>query len=154
MLLAEDGPDNQRLISFILNKFGATVTVVDNGRLAIEALTVNGDVDDDFTEPRPFDVILMDMQMPEMDGYTAAGILRARRYPVPVIALTAHAMAGERDKCIASGCVDYATKPIEKRALLETIHSWMNRETQHQRPSDVAAEPALSDCNYTSRGRK
>lgn len=128
ILLAEDGPDNQRLISFILRRAGASVTVVDNGRLAIEQMTANQTVDGQLTNPAPFDIVLMDMQMPEMDGYTAAQRLKELGSTVPVIALTAHAMGGERDRCLTSGCDDYATKPIDRPALLKKIVQWAGRK--------------------------
>jgi PAS domain S-box-containing protein len=115
ILLAEDGPDNQRLISFVLRKAGATVEIADNGRIAYEkALEAK-------QAGNPFDVILMDMQMPEMDGYTATRTLREEGYKGPIIALTAHAMASERDKCMQAGCDDFATKPLNKPKLLTLI---------------------------------
>ena len=117
-LLAEDGPDNQRLISFMLRKAGATVEVVDNGRRAVEKAWAAQQAGD------PFDLILMDMQMPEMDGYTAAGILRQRGYQGPIVALTAHAMTEDREKCLRAGCTDFAAKPIKKEELLTIVKSY------------------------------
>jgi len=115
---AEDGPDNQRLISFHLRKAGAIVTVFENGRLALDALVdpaTNLPLD-----PPPCDMLLTDMQMPEMDGYALAHTLRSLACPIPIVALTAHAMGGDAMKCIEAGCHAYVTKPIDKAALIRT----------------------------------
>ena len=134
ILLVEDGPDNQKLIAFLLRKSGAEVTIVENGKLAIESLTQDATVDGELTHPARFDVILMDMQMPVMDGYTAASILRDRGNRIPVIALTAHALNAEREKCLAAGCDEYATKPINRKKLIHTVARMAKRS---QTPVDA-----------------
>jgi len=115
VLLVEDGIDNQRLIKHILAKQGAEVTTADNGQLAVEAFQKALAIDN------PFNLVLMDMQMPVMDGYTATRVLRDMGFQTPIIALTAHAMAGDREKCLNVGCTDYATKPINPKNLVELI---------------------------------
>ena len=115
VLLAEDGPDNQRLISFVLKKSGADVTIAENGQIALESALAARDAGE------PFDVILMDMQMPVMDGCTAVRKLREAHYGGAIIALTANAMAGDRAKCLNAGCNDYTTKPIDRNRLTSLI---------------------------------
>lgn len=127
VLLAEDGPDNQRLIEHILTKAGATVRVVDNGRLAIEAVIATKISAGSSGAEQAFDLILLDMQMPEMDGYEAASNLRRIGYVSPIVALTAHAMAGDREKCLAAGCDEYVTKPIDRKALLNLMRSLIRK---------------------------
>jgi len=124
ILLAEDGLDNQRLLTHVLKKAGADVCVVDNGHKAVEHLTIDGTITGELQLEPEFDIVLMDMQMPVMDGYTASALLRSKGNSVPVIALTAHAMAGEREKCISAGCIDYATKPIQRELLLRQVARW------------------------------
>ncbi len=135
ILLAEDGPDNRQLISHILRRAGAEVSTVENGKEAIHAVEKASTAD---TSPLPFHVILMDMQMPEIDGYEATKILRAGGYDGPIIALTAHAMEGDREKCIDAGCSDYATKPIQSSTLKRII---LKQARSRQAPA-TPAEPA------------
>jgi PAS domain S-box-containing protein len=126
VLLVEDGPDNQRLISLQLARAGAEVEVLANGQLAIERLMSPA--------AHSFDAVLMDMQMPVMDGYTATSKLRRMGFAGTIVALTAHAMEGDRQKCLQAGCDDYATKPIDSKRLVALV-------LVHLRPR-VAPAPA------------
>jgi CheY-like chemotaxis protein len=120
ILLAEDGPDNQRLISFHLKKAGAAVVVADNGRIAVDKALAA------WHAGQPFDMILMDIQMPELDGYAATAQLRAAGYCGPILALTAHAMSDDRDKCLRAGCDDHISKPVERQQLLSIVRKYMD----------------------------
>jgi signal transduction histidine kinase/ActR/RegA family two-component response regulator len=115
VLVVDDGPDNLRLISHLLGRAGAEVATASDGR---EALAKVAEAEGG---GRPFDVVLMDMQMPEMDGYTATAELRRRGFARPILALTAHAVPGTRESCLAAGCDDFATKPVDRRELIERI---------------------------------
>ena len=125
ILLAEDGRDNQRLITLVLERAGARIVTAENGRIAcdkaLEALRVG----------TPYDLILMDMQMPELDGWSATALLRSVQYDGPIIALTANAMEGDRERCLAAGCDDFASKPIDKQKLLAAIERWRGRKSEY-----------------------
>ncbi len=125
ILLAEDGIDNQRLIAHHLTRAGADVTIAGHGAAAFELLVAAEE------SGRPFDLLVTDMQMPVMDGYTLARRVRAGGMSTPIIALTAHAMAEDRGKCLAAGCDDYASKPVDRAVLLATCARWMGQESSH-----------------------
>ena len=114
ILLAEDNRINQKVAIRILEKLGYKVDVVNNGRSAIEAL-----------KKQPYDVILMDIQMPEMDGVEATSIIRSQWLPAQqpyIIAMTAHAMEGDRENYLSQGMDNYVSKPIQINKLVEILH--------------------------------
>jgi CheY-like chemotaxis protein len=120
ILLTEDNLINQRVASTLLHREGHEVVIANNGLEALRAL-----------EERPFDVILMDVQMPQMDGLEATAAIRRREKTsgtrIPIIAMTAHAMADDRERCLAAGMDSYVSKPIDIQMLLETIEQWCPR---------------------------
>ncbi|HTO70591.1 MAG TPA: ATP-binding protein [Myxococcota bacterium] len=115
VLLAEDGADNQRLIERLLVRVGLEVEIAADGRLAVDQVL------EAETAGRPFDAVLMDMQMPTLDGYEATQALRDAGFARPIIALSAHAMVEDRERCLAVGCDAFAPKPIDRRALIELL---------------------------------
>ena len=121
ILVAEDNDINQQIARGLLERIGATVSVADNGRTAIETLIAAG--------PDTFDVVLMDLQMPEMDGLEATRRIRAdpRLAHLPIIAMTAHAMAEERQRCIDAGMNDHVAKPIVVERLVQAILQQVHR---------------------------
>jgi signal transduction histidine kinase len=113
VLLAEDVPSTQKLYSVYLTKSGADLSLANDGQSAYDQAM------EAYRSGRPFDMILMDMQMPVLDGYQATQRLRDEGYAGPIVALTAHAMKGDREKCIAAGCDEYAAKPIKRHELVQ-----------------------------------
>ena len=118
ILLVEDGRDNQRLIGFLLRRAGASVTAAFNGREGLETTL------ESVASGEPFDLVLMDMQMPVMDGYSATRAMRERGVRLPVVALTAHALEEDRQRCLEAGCDDFASKPLDFRAFIELCATW------------------------------
>ncbi len=120
ILLAEDNPVNQKLAVLILTKAGYQVEVANNGKKAVEIFAGN---------PQRFDLILMDVQMPEMDGLSATKELRTRGFSsIPIIAMTANAMKGDREICLEAGMNDYITKPVKREIIFEIIEKWLHHE--------------------------
>lgn len=121
ILLVEDGMDNQRLISFLLRSAGAEVSVAENGKVGLNMALAA------WQQGTPFHLVFMDMQMPVMDGYAATTQLREEEYPFPIVALTAHAMSHERNKCLAVGCDEYFTKPVNRANLIAVAAKWIEQ---------------------------
>ena len=122
VLVVEDSDDNARIVTHLLEKAGFQTSRAVNGKEAVKlALSAS--------EAAPFDLILMDMQMPVMSGYEAAHTLRMHGYNGPIIALTAHAMREERQKCLSAGCDEFATKPIDRKDLLNKILSLLDERS-------------------------
>lgn len=126
ILLVEDNPINQKLAVMILSKAGCRVDVAANGREAIERFTA---------APHQFDLIFMDIQMPEMDGKEATRVIRKKGFhAVPIIAMTASAMKGDREKCLDAGMDDYITKPIKKQYVMSILEKWIpEKEKYHDK---------------------
>jgi len=114
ILLTEDNVVNQRVAQRILEKAGHIVTIAENGKAALRML-----------EQQTFDLILMDVQMPEMGGFEATALIRAKEEGTgrrtPIVAMTAHAMAGDRERCLNAGMDDYLAKPVAASSLLEMV---------------------------------
>ncbi|MCA9322389.1 MAG: response regulator, partial [Planctomycetes bacterium] len=133
VLLAEDNPVNRLLVTKILERLGLEVEAAVNGELAYHTAI------DAKREGRPFDIILMDMQMPKMDGFEATRKLREAGYQGPIVALTAAAMSGDQTRCLEAGCDDYTTKPIDRRRLHGILTALIGtREGASPAPADRA----------------
>jgi len=136
ILLAEDNIINQKVAQTMLNKLGFKVDVVSNGLEAVSALELIN-----------YDLVLMDCMMPELDGLAATAVIRDSKsrvlnHSVPIIAMTANAMAGDREECLAAGMNDYLAKPVQKDELGETINRWLTPDTDLEiRRSVPAAQP-------------
>lgn len=133
ILLVEDNPTNQIVAQGMLDTIGLEADIANNGLEALESMKVALDT-------APYTLILMDCQMPEMDGYTASSAIREGRAgeaynEVPIIAMTANAMAGDREKCLISGMSDYISKPINAQLLKEVLIKWLNGELVAASPS-------------------
>lgn len=152
ILLAEDGQDVQRLVGTILRGADLEVDLADNGQVACEKVVVS------LAQGEPYDLILMDIQMPVMDGLKATRRLRRAGWKGPVVALTAHAAPTNRQECLAAGCDDYLTKPITSRAFLKTVARHLGQQLPSNaldRPdSPTTKSPGLMDSPFISHEEK
>jgi CheY-like chemotaxis protein len=131
ILVVDDSPDNRMLVTRFLEHSQATVETADNGLAAVEAV-----------DKADFDLVLMDIQMPVMDGYEAFKQLRQRGFTKPIVALTAHALHSEREQCFALGFDDHLSKPIDRKVLIETISRLVQKHQTH-RPHVVPLRPQI-----------
>ena len=119
ILLAEDNPATQGLISILLEEMGFDLTIVDDGQAAI-----------DFLDKEVVDLVLMDGQMPRIDGFIATSHLRAKGIETPIVALTACARVEDEEKCLAAGMNDYLSKPFRQSELRDMLQKWLGRRPQ------------------------
>jgi signal transduction histidine kinase/CheY-like chemotaxis protein/GGDEF domain-containing protein len=138
VLVAEDGEDNQQLITHMLRTVGIEVVIAPNGLIAVGLAT-----------SQPFDLILMDMQMPELDGYAATKRLRENGYKKPIVALTANAMSDDRAKCLGAGCDDYVAKPIQLSQLMTVLSRFLT-STEVQ-PTSIQANNITEAIGFEAK---
>jgi PAS domain S-box-containing protein len=129
VLLVEDDPDSRDVVRAMLQEAGLDVDEAENGQEAFRKPFASA------TEERPYDLVLLDMQMPEMDGYEAARRLRSVGWKGAIIALTAHAMSGDREKCLEAGCDDYLSKPISEKDLAAMLARYLQPQADMPGPS-------------------
>jgi CheY-like chemotaxis protein len=129
VLLAEDGLDNRRLLSALLHKMGINPETAENGAIALPRFQAAQD------SGEAFDLILIDMQMPELDGYGATRALRGQGAAVPIIALTADATGGDREKCLKAGCTEFLTKPVQRARFYEILARHLPENVDASRPT-------------------
>lgn len=130
LLLVEDDHDHRPLLALMLRKAGANVTVAENGKLAIESVRAA------HAAGKPFDIIVMDLQMPVLDGVTATRELRSGGFTNPIIALTARNIANDRDQCAAAGCNGFLSKPVTRVDLVRLLATHLKSSRAAPRPSE------------------
>lgn len=138
ILLVEDNPFNRDLAIELLIDLGMVVVIAENGRIGVDRI---------YTET--FDLVLMDIQMPEMDGLTATRMIRTeeRFDDLPILAMTAHAMSGDREKSLAAGMNDHITKPIDPEKLAQTLTYWLGKKSREQRPEQVGLPTSVESLS-------
>jgi CheY-like chemotaxis protein len=153
ILVVDDGETNRDLVSLVLRRAGAVVETAENGKEAVEAIRrKNG----------KYDVVLMDMQMPLLDGYSATRLLRKLGYQLPIVALTAHALQDDEAKCLAAGCTSFLTKPLNMDRLFETLAQLLRRElvvdsttdSTRSHPTSSRSRPTKASTSAPSPNRK
>ncbi len=147
ILLVEDNLINQEVATIILKGVGLEVDIASNGKVAVERLMALNPTDREW-----YDAVLMDVQMPEMDGYEATGTLRKdqRFSDLPIIAMTAHALKGDREACLDAGMNDFVSKPIEEEVLFQVLLRWIKPQA---RRTDLPPDPPAPDLAETPQAR-
>jgi CheY-like chemotaxis protein len=121
--VVEDNLVNQKLIVAMLTKWGYHIHVANNGKEAVDMIE---------SSPESFDLILMDIQMPVMDGLTATAVIRSKGFTeIPIIAMTAHTLDNDREKCLKAGMNDYTAKPIKRDFVFKLIEKWVLSDSSH-----------------------
>lgn len=118
VLVVDDVSENREILAYYLGKAGYDVVTTQDGLMAIEGLVGGAILRRSGDKPPKFDLVLMDMQMPRMDGYEAVRTLRSQGFRTPVVAVTAHTLTGDREKCLAAGCDEYIGKPVDPEKLV------------------------------------
>jgi CheY-like chemotaxis protein len=128
VLVVDDAKDNRVLLQHFLKRTGARVEFAYDGQQAIHR------INESISSSDPYAIVLMDMQMPVLDGYNATMQLRGSGFDAPIVAITAHALDGDREQCIDAGCDEYLTKPVNRKALIETCERLLatrRKKTDH-----------------------
>ena len=136
VLIIEDGKDNQRLLSHHLTKAGCRIQLAENGQVGIDRYKAS------IEAGRPFDLILMDMQMPVMDGYQATTLLRKDGVTIPILGVSAHSAENDRQRCLDSGCDEYLIKPVNKQTLLDCCSRWLDQHNETSEPESPQQKAA------------
>jgi CheY-like chemotaxis protein/HPt (histidine-containing phosphotransfer) domain-containing protein/two-component sensor histidine kinase len=139
ILVAEDNPANQKLIQIILKKMGLDLVIAEDGRQAVDKAL-----------GQSFDLILMDMQMPNMNGYEATKVLRENNLDIPIIALTASAMKEDAHICLSAGCDAYLSKPIDRKKLNEILERYLPSSQKSSKTSSVPAKSPLLESDQSN----
>jgi two-component system, sensor histidine kinase len=134
VLVAEDNPSNQMLIKLLLHKYGFEPTIADDGQIAV-----------DVYQSKDFKMVFMDMMMPNMNGYEATRALRHMGVEVPIVAVTANAMRGDREKCLDAGCDDYISKPITNEKLEEVLCKYLEQHNSDNLGKDKSSMKPASN---------
>ncbi|MBL0871040.1 MAG: response regulator [Phycisphaerales bacterium] len=125
VLVVDDIAENREILSYYLTKAGYQVVTADDGFAAVEGLVGGAAMRRGVLPQQGFDLVLMDMSMPRVSGYEAVPRLRASGYRTPIVAVTAHSLAGDREKCLNAGCDEYVTKPVDPKRLVEVCDRMM-----------------------------